>query len=52
MPAFRARALPMFASGELVPVGDTIMPMKELVRAHAMVDERSHFGKVILVNEL
>jgi len=52
MPAFRARALPMFASGELVPVVDTIMPMKELVRAHAMVDERSHFGKVILMNEL
>jgi len=51
MPEFRAQALPLFASGELVPVVDTVLPMAELVRAHEMVDERTHFGKVILVNE-
>ena len=51
MPDFRARALPLFASSELVPVVDTVLPMSELVRAHEMVDERTHFGKVILVNE-
>ena len=51
MPKFRAQALPLFASGELVPVVDTVLPMSELVRAHEMVDERTHFGKVILVNE-
>ena len=51
MPDFRAQALPLFASGELVPVVDTIMPMSELVRAHEMVDERTHFGKIILVND-
>ena len=51
MPEFRAQALPLFASGELVPVVDTVLPMSELVRAHEMVDERTHFGKVILVNE-
>ena len=51
MPAFRERALPLFASGELVPVVDTVLPMSELVRAHEMVDERTHFGKVILVND-
>jgi len=51
MPDFRAEALPLFASGELVPVVDTIMPMSELVRAHEMVDERTHFGKIILVND-
>ena len=51
MPDFRARALPLFASGELVPVVDTVLPMSELVRAHEMVDERTHFGKVILVND-
>jgi len=27
------------------------MPMSELVRAHEMVDERTHFGKIILVND-
>lgn len=51
MPSFRERALPLFASGELVPVVDTVLPMSELVRAHEMVDERTHFGKVILVND-
>ena len=51
MPDFRAQALPLFASGELVPVVDKIMPMSELVRAHEMVDERTHFGKIILVND-
>ena len=51
MPDFRERALPLFASGELVPVVDTVLPMSELVRAHEMVDERTHFGKVILVND-
>ena len=48
---FRAKALPLFASGELAPVVDTVLPMSELVRAHEMVDERTHFGKVILVND-
>ena len=43
--------MPLFASGELVPVVDAIMPMSELVRAHEMVDERTHFGKIILVND-
>jgi hypothetical protein len=28
-----------------------VLPMSELVRAHAMVDQRTHFGKVILVND-
>ena len=51
MPDFRERALPLFASSELVPVVDTVLPMSELVRAHEMVDERTHFGKVILVND-
>ena len=51
MPDFRDRALPLFASGELTPVVDRVLPMSELVRAHAMVDERTHFGKVILVND-
>jgi NADPH2:quinone reductase len=49
---FRARALPLFASGDLVPIVDTVLPMSALVRAHEMVDERTHFGKVILKNDL
>ena len=51
MPAFRQHAVPLFASGELTPWVDTVLPMSELRRAHEMVDERKHFGKVILVND-
>jgi NADPH:quinone reductase-like Zn-dependent oxidoreductase len=51
MPDFRQYALPLFASGDLTPCVDTVLPMSELRRAHEMVDERKHFGKVILVND-
>lgn len=48
MPDFRERALPLFASGELKPVVAHVMDIDQLVRAHEMVDERSHYGKIIL----
>lgn len=51
MKTFRERALPLFASGQFKAVVDQTLPMQELVRAHQMVDERRHFGKVVLVND-
>ncbi len=45
---FRERALPLFANGTFKAVVDTVMPISELVRAHEMIDERKHFGKIIL----
>ena len=39
---------PLFASGELRPVISTTLPMEQLYRAHEMVNERGHFGTVIL----
>ena len=48
MQEFRARALPLFADGTFKAVVDTVLPVAELVRAHEMIDERKHFGKVIL----
>ena len=50
MPTFREHAIPRFADGRFRAVVDTVLPMSELARAHAMVDARTHFGKVILVN--
>jgi hypothetical protein len=32
-------------------VVDTVLPMRELAAAHAMVDSRTHYGKVVLVND-
>jgi len=48
MKTFRRDVLPLFESGALRPVVDTVLPLAELVRAHEMIDERRHFGKVIL----
>lgn len=50
MRTFRDVAVPGFAAGRYTAVVDTVLPMAELARAHAMVDARTHFGKVILVN--
>lgn len=48
MVSFRRDAIPRFAAGEFKPVVDTLLPMAEVFRAHEMVNERGHFGKVIL----
>ncbi len=47
MPSFREHALPLFAGGQFHAVVDTILPIKELVKAHQMIDDHRHFGKVI-----
>lgn len=50
MRSFRELALPLFASGKFKAVVDKTLPMSALVEAHAMVDARTHYGKVVLVN--
>jgi tumor protein p53-inducible protein 3 len=51
IPVFEAEALPRFASGVFKPMVDTVLPMAEIARAHAMINDRRHFGKIILSNE-
>ena len=51
METFRQQALPLFAEGKLTPVVDTILPMNDLARAHQMIDDRRHFGKIIMTLE-
>lgn len=48
MPDFRARALPLFASGEFQPVVDCVLPLEQVAEAHRLIDARTHFGKIIL----
>lgn len=50
VPSFNAVALPAFADGRYRPVIHGELPMRELARAHAMVGDRHHFGKIIMVN--
>jgi NADPH:quinone reductase-like Zn-dependent oxidoreductase len=47
---FNEQALPLFASGAFKGIVDTTLPMSELAKAHQMVNDRNHFGKVIMVN--
>lgn len=51
MRSFRQIALPLFGSGRFKAVVDRTLPMSALAEAHAMVDSRSHFGKVVLIND-
>lgn len=48
MRTFRDEALPLFARGVFRPVVDVRLPLTELPRAHEMIDERTHFGKIVL----
>lgn len=48
MNTFKEIALPLFASGQFKAVVDTVLPLSELARSHQMIDDRKHFGKVIL----
>jgi len=51
MKSFREVALPLFGKKYFKAVVDTVLPMRELVKAHGMVDSRTHYGKVVLVND-
>jgi len=48
MVSFREMALPLFAQGVFKPVLDVVLPLADLRRAHEMIDERSHFGKIVM----
>jgi NADPH:quinone reductase-like Zn-dependent oxidoreductase len=50
MRTFRDQAIPLFARGAFRAVVDVVLPMAELKRAHQMVDARTHYGKIVLVN--
>lgn len=48
MVSFREIALPLFVKGVFKPVLDVVLPLTELKRAHQMIDERTHFGKIVM----
>lgn len=41
-------ALPFFDEGLLKPVVDRVLPLKEAVKAHEILESRAFFGKVVL----
>lgn len=48
MQTFASEAVPLFEAGVFRPVLDVVLPVQELPRAHEMIDERTHFGKIVL----
>jgi NADPH2:quinone reductase len=45
---FAERWLPLLASGQLVPVVDSIVPFADAARAHERMERSEHFGKIVL----
>jgi NADPH:quinone reductase-like Zn-dependent oxidoreductase len=45
---FSLEVLPFFVSGQLVPVVDRVVPMREVAAAHAAMQGNETFGKVVL----
>lgn len=51
IPSFVEQALPKFADGSFKAMTDTVLPMSDVARAHEMIGDRRHFGKVVLAND-
>jgi putative PIG3 family NAD(P)H quinone oxidoreductase len=45
---FTRRALPKFADRSIVPIIEKVFSIDEVVEAHRMMEEDSHFGKIVL----
>ncbi len=48
VPSFRNEAVAKFNDGTFKPVIDTVLPVSDVAKAHQMVADRKHFGKIIL----
>lgn len=48
MRTFREQAVPLFADGTFKAVVDTVLPVSDVVRAHEMINDRRHYGKIVL----
>ncbi len=46
--AFRANVVPLFDTGELVPVIDRVMPITEIADAHRLLESNATAGKIVL----
>jgi len=45
------RVVKLIEQGRLNPVIDTRMPIAEIAEAHERIEQRGHFGKVVLIND-
>jgi NADPH2:quinone reductase len=45
---FAEQVMPGFASGELVPIVDRVVPMQEIAEAHRYMESNQSFGKIVM----
>lgn len=45
---FTRRALPKFADRSIVPIIEKVFPIEQIQDAHRMMEEDTHFGKIVL----
>jgi len=45
---FTRTALPKFADRTIVPIIEKVFPLEEVVAAHRMMEEDTHFGKIVI----
>lgn len=48
---FTDRVLPFFANSSISPLIHTTMPMSDAAQAHQLMENSTHFGKIVLINE-
>ena len=46
--AVREHVWPLVEAGRVVPVIDTVLPLADAARAHQVLDDSQHVGKVLL----
>ncbi len=47
--ALRARVLPEFAKGRLLPIIHSRFPLAEAAAAHRLMESSQHIGKIVLI---
>lgn len=45
---FRETVMPLFASGRIAPLVDSVYPLAEIAEAHRRMEASAHFGKIVV----
>lgn len=46
---FEETVLPLFAAGSIAPLVDATFPLREAAKAHDLMEQGGHFGKIVLL---
>ena len=46
---FEQTVMPLFAAGSIAPLVDATFPLSEAAKAHDLMEQGGHFGKIVLL---